>query len=183
MRKLTPEDRRLWEFVTRSVTPLKPRHATSDNAEPTPTPQLRAAEIVKSPTVTHRQAHQQPLHVGRLVDLDAATANKFRKGRMPCDARLDLHGLTLAQAHNSLVHFIRNQSERGARSVLVITGKGAIDPTTERPRGRIKAELMHWLNAAPLRHVILAVTEANPKQSTGGAVYILLKRRERLSML
>jgi DNA-nicking Smr family endonuclease len=183
MRKFTAEDRRLWDFVTRSVTPLKPRHAATESIEPAPPLRPRAVDIATSPTVIHRQTHQQPLHVGRLVDLDAATAKKFRKGRMPCDARLDLHGLTLAQAHSSLVHFIRNQSESGARSVLVITGKGAVDPTTERPRGRIKAELMHWLNAAPLRHVILAVTEANPKQSTGGAVYILLKRRERIAVV
>lgn len=183
MRKLNPEDRRLWDFVTRSVTPLKPRHAAVDSFDQAPTPQPRATDPVKSTAVSLRQTHHQPLHVGRLVDLDAATAKKFRKGHMPCDARLDLHGLTLAQAHSALVHFIRSQSERGSRSVLVITGKGAVDPNTERPRGRIKAELMHWLNAAPLRHVILAVTEANPKQSTGGAVYILLKRRERIAQI
>jgi DNA-nicking Smr family endonuclease len=180
MRKLTAEDRRIWDFVTRSVTPLKPRHPAVEKAAPSSQPQARALKYAPVAVVAHRTTQSQPLHVGQLIDLDAATAKRFRKGRMPCDGRLDLHGLTLAQAHSALVHFIRSQSERGARSLLVITGKGATDPLAERPRGRIKAELTHWLNAAPLRQVILAVTEANPKQSQGGAVYVLLKRRDRV---
>ena len=145
MRKLTPEDRRIWDFVTRSVTPLRPRHPSTENTQPVLPPSQRQFDVSPTPALAHRMNHQQPLHVGRLVDLDAATAKKFRKGHMPCDGRLDLHGLTLAQAHSALVHFIRSQAERGARCLLVITGKGAVDPSTERPRGRIKAELMHWL--------------------------------------
>ena len=179
MRKLSPDDRRLWAFVTRSVTPLSPRHA-AEAEEPT-APRAHVMRSEPPARVAHRQAHHQPLHVGRLVDLDAATAQRFRKGKMPRDATLDLHGLTLAQAHGALVHFIHAQSSRGARCVLVITGKGSADGSGNKSRGRIKAELMHWLNAASLRPLILAVTEANPKQSVGGAVYVLLKRRERLA--
>jgi DNA-nicking Smr family endonuclease len=185
MRKLSPEDRRLWDFVTRSVVPIKPRHAALDDGAPLPKPTQSRRNVTTAPAPPHRAVHQQPLHVGRLVDLDGATAKKFRKGRMPCDGRLDLHGLTLAQAHNALVHFIRSQAERGARCVLVITGKGSSAAHTEgalhSSRGRIKAELMHWLNAAPLRQVILAVTPANPKQPESGAVYVLLKRRQTIT--
>jgi DNA-nicking Smr family endonuclease len=181
MRKLSAEDRRLWDFVTQSVTPLKPRHASTEVELPTPQPLRRALIPVSAeaaPTA-HRPAHHQPLHVGRLVDLDGATAKKFRKGRMPCDAQLDLHGFTLAQAHSALLHFVRTQSSRGARCVLVITGKGQTSTADDVPRGRIKAELMHWLNAAPLRPLILAVTPAQ-KGNSAGAVYVLLKRRDRV---
>jgi DNA-nicking Smr family endonuclease len=181
MRKLSAEDRRLWDFVTQSVTPLKPRHATKEAALSAPLPPGRERVFISAeiaPTV-HRPAHHQPLHVGRLIDLDGTTAKKFRKGHMPCDAQLDLHGFSLAQAHSALVHFVRMQSSRGARCVLVITGKGQVSTTDDKPRGRIKAELIHWLNAAPLRPLILAVTPAQ-KGSASGAVYLLLKRRDRL---
>jgi len=174
MRKLSPDDRRLWAFVTRSVTPLAPRHASVVEDAHVPHRTTVALEPPAAPV--HRPTHHQPLRVGHVVDLDAATAQKFRKGKMPRDASLDLHGLTLAQAHGALIHFIHAQSSRGARCVLVITGKGSVDGS----RGRIKAELMHWLNAGSLRPLILAVTEANPKQAVSGAVYVLLKRRERL---
>lgn len=179
MRKLTADERRLWDFVTRSVTPLRPRHA--DQSEPPPAapeqrPRQHAAPLAQDTASIHRPAYQAPLRVGHAADLDAATARKFKRGKMPCDARLDLHGLTLAQAHATLSSFVAAQAGRGARCVLVITGKGKPDDS-ERPRGRIKTELIHWLNSAPLRAHILAVTEAGPRQGGAGAAYILLKRR------
>jgi DNA-nicking Smr family endonuclease len=181
MRKLSAEDRRLWDFVTQSVTPLKPRHASVETESPAIAPPRRAFSPVfaVAAPAAHRPTHHQPLHVGRLVDLDGATAKKFRKGRMPCDAQLDLHGFTLASAHSALVHFVRTQSARGARCLLVITGKGQASTADDAPRGRIKAELMHWLNASPLRPLVLAVTPAQ-KGNAGGAVYVLLKRRDRI---
>lgn len=175
MRKLTPDERRVWEFVTKSVTPLRPRHAPNEPVEVPKAPVRPAVTAVPEPP-SHRPVHLAPLQLGRTVDIDAATARKFKRGQMPCDAKLDLHGLTLAQAHGALTHFIRVQSERGARSVLVITGKGS-RAGDDKPRGRIKAELMHWLNAAPLRAYVLAVTEAGPRQGGTGATYVLLKRR------
>lgn len=187
MRKLNAEERRLWDFVTRSVTPLRPRHHADDaelsDLPPVPPKHQRTEQTpaTTAPSAPHRPAHLSPLHVGRAVDLDAATAKKFKRGKMPCDARLDLHGLTLAQAHSALISFIRHQAELGARSVLVITGKGAPSKNTqERVTGKIKAELIHWLNSAPLRPFILAVNEAGPRQGGSGAAYVLLKRRDRV---
>ncbi|MBL8628265.1 MAG: Smr/MutS family protein [Rhodospirillaceae bacterium] len=186
MRKLNPDERRLWDFVTRSVTPLKGRHHSADEPAPIDEPPAKpkATHIpvdrlfsTPSPKKEHTPAPKR-LHIGTAVDLDAATARKFKRGKMPCDAKLDLHGLTLAQAHSGLISFIRSQSERGARSVIVITGKGS--PNSERPTGKIKSELIHWLNAAPLRPLILAVNEAAPRQGGSGAVYVLLKRKDRL---
>ncbi|MBL8643120.1 MAG: Smr/MutS family protein [Rhodospirillaceae bacterium] len=189
MRKLTADEKRLWAFVTRSVAPLSPRHpAAEDERAPETQDPPRASSSTEVPQTLSRetrQAHthtpQRPLHVGAAVDIDAATARKFKRGQMPCDAKLDLHGLTLAQAHGALIAFIRTQAERGSRSVLVITGKGsAAKDTGERQTGRIKAELIHWLNAAPLRPYILAVTEAPARQGGSGAAYVLLKRKERI---
>jgi len=190
MRKLNPDERRLWDFVTRSVTPLRPRHASDTQADETPPAKTRAGHKAESSApatpeqkaAPHRTAHIGPLHVGKPIDLDGATAKKFKRGRMPVDARLDLHGLTLAQAHGALISFVRTQADHGARCVLVITGKGAQNQNDfqQPPKGRIKAELIHWLNAAPLRAFILAVTEAGPRQGGSGAVYVMLKRRDRV---
>ncbi len=188
MRKLNPEERRLWDFVTRSVTPLKGRHHSADDPVPVDTPAPKPSrtpldratleQLLNNPAPKKEHAAHKPLHINNTVDLDAATARKFKRGKMPCDAKLDLHGLTLAQAHNALINFIRTQADRGARSVIVVTGKGS--PNAEKPTGKIKSELMHWLNAAPLRPFILAVNEAAPHQGGSGAVYVLLKRKERM---
>lgn len=190
MRKLKAEERRLWDFVTRNVTPLRDRHPSDDASDDhqavtspkkvsrAPPPQSQPLPLPKH---TPAQTHNKPLHVGKPVDLDGSTAKKLKKGQLPCDAKLDLHGLTLAQAHSALISFMRHQSERGARCVLVITGKGSSNADhPAKPGGRIKAELVHWLNAQPLRPFILAVTEAPARQGGSGAVYVLLKRRERM---
>ncbi|MDX2143694.1 MAG: Smr/MutS family protein [Rhodospirillaceae bacterium] len=162
---LSADDRRVWAHVTRGITPLH-RHPARDetpaqlHAEPMP----QAAHWRAVPHVPARAAGPSPIPIA-----DTQTAKKLRRGKIPCDATLDLHGLTLAQAHGALTSFLRAQASRGARCVLVISGKGS--PTGG---GRIKAELGHWLNSAPLRGLIWATMDA--PSSRGGALYVMLKR-------
>ena len=49
---------------------------------------------------------------------------RVARGKEAIDARIDLHGLTQAQAHSALLRFLRSAHARDARLVLVITGKG-----------------------------------------------------------
>jgi hypothetical protein len=46
------------------------------------------------------------------------------RGKLHPEARIDLHGMTLAEAHPELIRFILNAQSQGLRLVLVITGKG-----------------------------------------------------------
>jgi DNA-nicking Smr family endonuclease len=46
------------------------------------------------------------------------------RGNRAIDGRLDLHGMTQAEAHDALFRFLRAKQARGAKVVLVITGKG-----------------------------------------------------------
>ena len=69
------------------------------------------------------------------------------RGKQAIDARLDLHGLTQAQAHATLLHFLRNAQARDARLVLVITGKGA-RAEGERERGVLRRHVPQWLGLA-----------------------------------
>ena len=50
---------------------------------------------------------------------------RVARGKEKIDARLDLHGYTQSEAHSALLRFLRNASERDARLVLVVTGKGS----------------------------------------------------------
>jgi DNA-nicking Smr family endonuclease len=103
--------------------------------------------------------------------MDRRQARRLKRGELPIDAHLDLHGLTIARAHGALSAFIKRAHAAGARLVVVITGKGPDG------RGRIRAEAPHWLNAAELRPLILAVTQAHGSHGGAGALYVLLKRR------
>ena len=73
---------------------------------------------------------------------------RVARGKETIDARLDLHGMTQAQAHSALLHFLRNAQTRGARLVLVITGKGA---RGEGERGVLRRQVPQWLGLPDFR--------------------------------
>ena len=113
------------------------------------------------------------LEPGGAAGVDGRAAARLRRGRMRPEARLDLHGHTLEQAHRALAGFIDRAAEDGRRCVLVITGKGTIG----RTRGTIRSEFPSWLNQPRLRPRILAFAEAQPGDGGAGAFYVLLRKR------
>ncbi len=174
-RDLNSEDLKIWRFVTRNVNPLHdmPRHPAEDQASDEP------PQRAHNPTALVSESGKQtiprapaPLALGSMVDMDRRTAQRFKRGEMAVDGRIDLHGLSLDQAHGALMAFMRGAYARGARCVVVVTGKGKGDQV-----GKIRKETPHWLNQAALRSMIVAVTEARPGQGGAGALYVLLKRR------
>ena len=64
--------------------------------------------------------------------------------------RIDLHGMTHADAHAALGHFLRRAQHRGARVVPVITGKGAGGEMSSE-RGILRRQVPDWLESAALR--------------------------------
>src|SRR3546814_8629549 len=57
--------------------------------------------------------------------LEKPVKRKLAKGRLPIEARIDLHGLYQSEAHDLLLDFLFRAHDRGMRHVLVITGKGS----------------------------------------------------------
>ncbi len=56
--------------------------------------------------------------------MDRKSFGKLKRGKLPPEARIDLHGMTLDQAHPALTRFILDSHAKQRRLVLVITGKG-----------------------------------------------------------
>jgi DNA-nicking Smr family endonuclease len=175
-RDLSSDDLKIWRHVTRSVSPLHGfsfRHPTSDDdagPEERPVKISKAAVSETPPRVSPRPT--PPLTLGATADMDRRTAQRFKRGDMAVDGRIDLHGLTLDQAHSALTAFIRGAHARGARCVIVVTGKGKGGSI-----GKIRNETPLWLNQAPLRPLVLAVSEARHQDGGAGALYVLLKRK------
>lgn len=111
---------------------------------------------------------------------DPALEKKARRGRLPVERVVDLHGLTQRAAHATLVRFLTEARADGLRCVLVITGKGAdtrIDPFTERSsRGVIRTRFRDWVNKRALKDMIARVAPAHPRDGGSGAFYVFLKR-------
>lgn len=201
-RGLGPEDRALWEGVARSIRPLHP--GRSEPVEPPQAPALptrRDAEAPSSALTQRILKPQPPSRPDTSVDLRpdvaqhlaAAPLRMDRKrfvalsrGKAEPEARLDLHGMTLAQAHGVLVGFVLRAHAEGRRLVLVITGKGAMgssDPQAEaaphgalRPRGELRQQVPQWLAMAPLSGAVLQITPAHRRHGGAGAYYVYLRR-------
>src|SRR5262249_58139075 len=67
----------------------------------------REAAISPSPAVVEHPAQSdRRLSLDRFTGIDRANAERLKRGRHPIEARLDLHGLTQAEAHRALVAFV-----------------------------------------------------------------------------
>jgi DNA-nicking Smr family endonuclease len=179
-RDLSTEELKVWRHVTRSVNPLpgvNARHPTNDSAddvgddEEPPRVKTPPQQNV-DPAPRAQPGPASTLTVGATADMDRRTAQRLKRGEMAVDGHIDLHGLTLDQAHSALTSFIRGAHARGARCVIVVTGKGKAPGI-----GKIRNETPHWLNQTPLRPLVLAVTEARQRDGGSGAFYVLLKRK------
>jgi len=103
-----------------------------------------------------------------------------KRGKLKPEGRIDLHGMTVAQAHPALTSFVMSAHSSGKRLVLVITGKGgkrqddwAIAP---QRMGALKRQVPHWLTQAPMSQVVMQVTEAHIRHGGTGAYYVYLRR-------
>ncbi len=146
---------------------------------------LDPADTVAPPTVTPtkpvRRPAPPPAQPGPAVDIasiDRKTARKIERGRMGIEARIDLHGDTQAVAHTRLARFIASQAVAGAKSVLVITGKGSDErePFAERSRGVLRRQVPMWLAAPDLRRYVVGLRNAARQHGGDGAYYVLLRK-------
>jgi DNA-nicking Smr family endonuclease len=177
------DDAALWNRVARDVRPLRrvekanARAAVAEKAKPPSAPKPKPASVRTRATGAPRAAPPvrppPPLAAGTAAGLDKRNLTRLRRGRLPIDGRIDLHGMRLDEARLSLLTFLAYQFERGARCVLVITGKG------ERGRGTgvIRAALPDWLNDGALRPAVVAFAAAQPKDGGAGAFYVYLRRK------
>ena len=167
-----PEDMALWEKVAETVAPLRPKRrvrVTEEAKAPPKPPAKRAAPPRAEPVLPKpKPPTPPPLH-----PIDRRTLSRVNRGAMAIDARIDLHGMTQAAAHNQLVGFLRGAQASGARMVLVITGKGLAG---DGERGVLKRSVPAWLATPELRPLVIGFEEAGRAHGGSGALLLRLRR-------
>ncbi len=163
-RRITDEERALFEETFREARPYKP-----------------SKQVARSATKVVPSAPQK-----QTGGLDGSTAERLRKGALDPEARIDLHGMTEAMAHNALLSFLRTARRGGVRLVLVITGKGvrAQDPYApfdlegeSRARGVLKLMVPRWLREPDFAELIADHRSAHIRHGGSGALYVYLKKK------
>lgn len=209
-RRLSDEERALWSRITAQTVPLtgaaaaaRPVPDLPPEARPTPpkptvpkprAPDMPGMAVAAVPLAPFRigQTARPPglgtqpavtladhLHAAPLR-MDSHTHKRLKKGRLTPQARIDLHGMTLAVAQPALTGFVLRARAEGLRLVLVITGKGkgsAGDPgpLPTRP-GALRHHVPHWLHMPPLAGLVAQVVPAHDRHGGGGAYYVWLRR-------
>ncbi len=188
---LKDEDLALWKHVTRDARPLAKREAPPARPAPAEAPPAKAEPKTEKETgparprprpVTLSRRAEPALEHGRAAGVDRRRTERLRRGQLPVEARLDLHGYTQDQAHAALGRFLGEVQARGLRCVLVITGKGtAMGAATGAATGAggvLRAQVPRWLNEPGNRARVLAFDYAQPKHGGLGALYVLLRRKK-----
>jgi DNA-nicking Smr family endonuclease len=170
-RRLTEEDHALWRTVTRSITPLK-RRRPEPHAALVPDRTSKAAPPLSLPTAPAR-ARQQPKAQPPLMPIERRLKQRLARGTIEIDARLDLHGRTQSEAHAVLLRFLHRAQGDGARTVLVITGKGG---DLSEGRGVLKRQVPFWLALPEFRSYVLGIETAHLAHGGEGALYVRLRR-------
>ncbi|MBY5987183.1 Smr/MutS family protein [Roseovarius atlanticus] len=191
-RRVTPEELKLWQQVAKTTDRLNPKtgkegprllERPSKPPSDAPQPALPDFRVGQN---ANRSGHKHDTLPGlseRLarqpLQMDKRTNTRLKRGKVEPEARIDLHGMTLARAQPALTGFILRAQAQGKRLVLVITGKGKNTDTggpIPTRNGVLRHAVPQWLGMAPLSGLVLQITQAHGRHGGGGAYYVYLRR-------
>lgn len=193
-RHLRPEEEELWRAVARTAKPMHSNgKAVLDRQAETPvTPEpefrstaaprltgFRLGEKAKTKSGHDLSPSLAEALAKAPVQMDAKAFGKMTRGKLIPEARIDLHGMTLAEAHPELIHFVLRSHAQGLRLVLVITGKGKAKPDhgpIPQRVGALRHQVPQWLRLPPLGPCVLQISEAHLRHGGAGAYYVYLRR-------
>jgi DNA-nicking Smr family endonuclease len=110
---------------------------------------------------------------GAISGIGRNTMKKLKRGELPVQAHIDLHGLTKKDAEEAVRRFLITSHYRGLRCVLIIHGRGLNSPDSIPV---LKERIPVWLNRGPARKIVMAFSSAQPYDGGTGAIYVLLRK-------
>lgn len=196
-RGLRPDEAALWDRVTEGARALHPKRKTPPPAEEPPgkaavqpaqdpagyppIPRFRIGEKAPDPGARHVNLPGLSERLaGQPVKMDRKSFGRMLRGKLVPDGKIDLHGMTVAEAHPELTRYLLRAHAEGRRLILVVTGKGRDRDSggpIPAPRGVLRHQVPLWLAQAPLASLVLQITEAHQKHGGSGAYYVYLRRQ------
>jgi DNA-nicking Smr family endonuclease len=169
-------ERHLFARSVGAVTALKTRnlaHLAPALPEPLPVQHwMDEAQVL-------RESMSDEFDVSTLLDVDdqlsfrrpgigTDVTTRLRAGRWSIQRQLDLHGLRVHEARETLGEFIRQAHKTGLRCVRVVHGKGLGSPGKAPV---LKSRVQRWLVQ---KSEVLAFVQAKPADGGAGALVVLL---------
>jgi DNA-nicking Smr family endonuclease len=176
------DDAEAFRAAVRDVTPLAQAPAPAGLAKPKARarPRRTAAHAPQDLNEVMPLIGDAAEHAADAVTADGALSfqragvrtqvvRRLRRGLVPVDDELDLHGLSQSAARSQLADFLARSRDSGLRCVRIIHGKGY----RSGARGPVlKTAVNLWLR----RHMdVMAFVSARAIDGGAGAVYVLLR--------
>lgn len=169
------DDLDLFRQAVADVTPLRQNrvHLRPPGPRPVPRQTLADESRVVEELLTH-ELEPDMLETGEELlfarpGVQKRVMRKLRRGLYPPQEELDLHGMTVAVAHQALREFLVESRRHRFRCVRVIHGKG----NRSSNRGPVlKTKVDRWLRQWD---EVIAYSSARPVDGGTGAVYVLLR--------
>src|SRR6056297_1434818 len=108
-RRLKPEEVELWRRVAKTTERLNPERREDHGLLAKPAAQKAARPLLQEFEIGQKKAGTKPEHdvspdiaeriARQPVKMDQKTYGKLKRGKVVPEARLDLHGMTMDQAH------------------------------------------------------------------------------------
>ncbi|NQZ14117.1 MAG: Smr/MutS family protein [Alphaproteobacteria bacterium] len=173
------EDFLLWKSFTRDIEPIR-----NQDWEKEEEALIGRKATDKVPTIVERVVPEVEKSVKKqqaiFHQLDKRTEEKLKKGKIPIEGTLDLHGLNQSQAHSAVENAVLTAAKQHKRCLLIITGKGNTGKTGDDwltpTSGVLKTRVPQWLSTPPMSYHVLRYVQAQPKHGGGGALYVYLRR-------
>lgn len=112
---------------------------------------------------------EDPLHWAS-SGVQEGQMRKLKLGQISFDGSLDLHGMSVDVARDTLWEFFAEAAKFEVRCVRITHGKAV---RTDGKRPMLKSHVNTWLRQHPQ---VLGFTSCLPKHGGTGAIYVMLKR-------
>lgn len=110
---------------------------------------------------------------GAVKGLSRKIVKKLKRGELPVQDYVDLHGLTRQEAEKTVNDFVHQSYKSGYRCVLIVHGRGLNSPDSFPV---LKEGLPSWLGRGKTGKRVLAFSTARPYDGGTGATYVLLRK-------
>lgn len=175
-KSIKDEDSALFRQAMQGVKPLGKGSKAPDDCLPPPARKKSPVFPTLSLKKHYHDRPNAPVVAGSTVldycdpSLPYRDRRRFKKGQIPIEASLDLHGMTLEAARDAFSTFLTAAVSKQQRCIRIVHGKGHHDSPPVLKNG-----VYQWL---PQSSAVLAYCSAQPKDGGTGAVYVLLKMGE-----
>lgn len=143
---LTDDDKKLWEWLTKNVTPM------GENSAPdTPNKVVSFSDIIREAEIKLKPKQK--------------SKNRY-------DVVMDLHGMTRNEAFHKMEIVICREKLRGTKTLLIITGKGH---GKGEGLGILKRKVPMWLGTPKFKRLVKGWKQAEQRDGGEGAIYVYLR--------